>query len=91
MALLEWCAENGVMEIDTSLERWGHDQDETIPKLSDRTLFHTHNEVREALSHYPNCATLAVTHGANPGYVTHLTKRALLHFCLLYTSPSPRD
>lgn len=67
------------MEIDTSLERWGHDQDETIPKLSDRTLFHTHNEVREALSHYPNCATLAVTHGANPGYVTHLTKRALLH------------
>ena len=79
LALLEWCAENGVMQIDTSLERWGHDQDETIPKLSERTLYHTHNEVREAMKKYPGCATLAVTHGANPGYVNHLTKRALLN------------
>jgi len=77
-SLLEWCAQNDVMEIDTSLERWEHHPDETIPKLSDRTLFHTHNVMREALSEYPNAATLCVTHGANPGYVTHLTKRALL-------------
>ena len=77
-SLLEWCAENGVMEIDTSLERWEHHPDETIPKLSDRTLYHTHSVIRAALEEYPNCATLCVTHGANPGYVTHLTKRALL-------------
>ena len=78
-ALLEWCMENGVMEIDTSLERWEHDPDETIPKLSERTLFHTHNVVREAMAKYMHDApTCCVTHGANPGYVTHLTKRALL-------------
>ena len=77
-SLLVWCAENGVMEIDTSLERWEHHPDETIPDLSERTLFHTHNVMRKALSKYPGCATLCVTHGANPGYVTHLTKRALL-------------
>ena len=77
-SLLEWCAENGVMEIDTSLERWEHHPDETIPKLADRTLYHTHNVMRAAMEEYPNCATLCVTHGANPGYVTHLTKRALL-------------
>lgn len=79
-ALLEWCMENGVMEIDTSLERWEHDPDETIPKLSDRTLFHTHNVVREAMKDYSiGSPTCCVTHGANPGYVTHLTKRALLN------------
>lgn len=78
-ALLEWCMENGVMEIDTSLERWEHHPDETIPKLSERTLFYTHNVVREAMDKYHEGApTCCVTHGANPGYVTHLTKRALL-------------
>jgi len=77
--LLEWCMENGVMEIDTSLERWEHDPDETIPNLADRTLFHTHKVVREAMDKYLHDApTCCVTHGANPGYVTHLTKRALL-------------
>ena len=78
-ALLEWCMENGVMEIDTSLERWEHDPDETIPNLADRTLFHTHKVVREAMDKYLHDApTCCVTHGANPGYVSHLTKRALL-------------
>ena len=77
-SLLEWCAQNGVMEIDTSLERWEHEPDETIPNLANRTLYHTHSVIRAALEDYPNCATLCVTHGANPGYVTHLTKRALL-------------
>jgi len=78
-ALLEWCMENGVMEIDTSLERWEHHPDETIPKLADRTLYHTHKVVREAMMQYENGPTCCVTHGANPGYVTHLTKRALLN------------
>lgn len=77
-ALLIWCMENGVMQIDTSLERWGHQQDETIPKLEDRTLFTTHDRIRKAMEDYPNGPTCVVTHGANPGYVTHLTKRALL-------------
>ena len=77
-ALLEWCMENGVMQVDTSLERWEHHPDETILKLSDRTLFHTHSVVREAMAKYPNGPTCCVTHGANPGYVTHLTKRGLL-------------
>ena len=77
-ALLEWCAQNGVMQIDTSLERWEKDPDETIPKLSDRTLYATHQEIREALTPYVGGPTICVTHGANPGYVTHLTKRALL-------------
>jgi len=78
-ALLEWCMENGVMQIDTSLERWEKDPDETIPKLADRTLYATHQEIRKAMDKYPsNGPTICVTHGANPGFVTHLTKRALL-------------
>ena len=78
-ALLIWCMENGVMQIDTSLERWEKDPDETIPKLAERTLYHTHNEMRETMAQYTSGPTCCVTHGANPGYVTHLTKRALLN------------
>lgn len=77
--LLIWCMENDVMQIDTSLERWEDHPDESIPKMSDRTLFHTHNDIREAMSQFENGPTCCVTHGANPGYVTHLTKRALIH------------
>ena len=78
-SILTWCMDNGVMQIDTSLERWDHDQDEKIPNPAERTLYHTHKVLREAMKDYgvgkPTCC---VTHGANPGYVTHLTKRALL-------------
>lgn len=76
--LLMWCIENEVMQIDTSLENWGTRSDEQIPKLQDRTLYNTHNQLRKLLEKYDNGPTICVTHGANPGYVTHLTKRALL-------------
>ena len=76
--IMRWCAENGVMYLNTSLERWESMADEKIPNLSDRTLYATHKEIRKIKDEYPNCATLCSTSGANPGLVTHLTKRALL-------------
>jgi len=76
--LLEWCMENDVMQIDTSLERWATKPDETIPNPAERTLYFTHNQMRETFKDSKGKSTCVVTHGANPGYVTHLTKRALL-------------
>ena len=77
-SILIWCAENNVMQVDTSLERWHFDQDENYPNPAKRTLYDTHNKIRKTMSKYPNAPTCVVTHGANPGYVTHLTKRVLL-------------
>ena len=77
-SILEWCMENDVMQIDTSLERWEDDADEKIKNPAERTLFNTHNIIREAMAGTEGKATCCVTHGANPGYVTHLTKRGLL-------------
>lgn len=78
LALLIWCMKTGVMQIDTSLERWGHQPDETIPVLKERTLYNTHQKIRKALENFVAGPTCCVTHGANPGYVSHLTKRALI-------------
>jgi len=77
-AIIEWCLQNDVMYINTSHERWGDMQDEKIPKMEERTLFHTHNHMREIGAKYPNGPTICATSGANPGLVTHLTKSALL-------------
>ena len=77
-ALLIWCMENNIMQIDTSLERWEHHADEAIPNPAERTLYHIHKVLRESMKEYSKGPTCCVTHGANPGYVTHLTKRALL-------------
>ena len=77
-AIIEWCLQNDVMYINTSHERWGDMQDEKIPKMEERTLFHTHNHIREIGQKYPNGATICATSGANPGLVTHLVKNALM-------------
>ena len=77
-SLIKWCMSNDVMQVDTSLERWADKHDEEIPNLADRTLYHTHATLRKAVGDTKNAPTCVVTHGANPGYVTHLTKRSLL-------------
>lgn len=77
--IVKWCLEHGVMYIDTSIERWKTQPDETIPKLAERTLYHTHQRMRGETSAFKGTGpTCVVTHGANPGMVTHFTKAALL-------------
>jgi homospermidine synthase len=78
IALVEWCLQHNVMYIDTSIERWATDPDETIPDLGERTLYVEHQEIRKMASKYPGHSTCVVTHGANPGLVSHFTKAALL-------------
>lgn len=95
ISLLKWCMDNGVMQIDTSLERWNDEQDEDIPNLADRTLYATHKEIRKEFENSKGKATCCVTHGANPGYATHLAKRALIelakHKKIKITTPKSKE
>lgn len=77
--IVKWCLENGVFYIDTSIERWEEESDETIPKMNERTLYFAHDQIRKMAAPYKDkAATCVITHGANPGLVTHFTKAALL-------------
>lgn len=79
IAIVTWCLEHGVMYIDTSIERWKDQPDETIPNLADRTLYHAHAQMLDATAPWKdNGATSVITHGANPGLVSHFTKAAVL-------------
>lgn len=77
--IVKWCLANGVKYIDTSIERWPDEPDETIPELAERTLYSTHQAIRKECANTRGKATALVTNGANPGLVTYFTKVALLN------------
>ena len=61
--IIEWCLKHGVHYINTSLERWHDEPDETIPKLAERTLYYTHKEVRAMAEKYKGAATVVAKIG----------------------------
>jgi len=73
-----WCLENDVLYIDTSLERWPDVSDEDLSSLAARTLYSEIQKIRDLTKPFPKGGTCVVTHGANPGLVSHFTKAALL-------------
>lgn len=76
IALIALCREQGALYIDTCIEPWaGVYTDPTLsPSLRSNYAF------REQANPYRGAGhpTAVVTHGANPGLVSHLVKRALL-------------
>ncbi len=79
IALIRYCRERGAMYLDTCIEPWpGGYTDPTIP-ASRRTNYALREEalaLRKDASRQP---TAVLTHGANPGLVSHLVKQALLN------------
>ena len=77
-ALVAFCRDREVLYLDTCIEPWAGGY--TDPALSPAQR--SNYALREALLalRQPGPApTAVVTHGANPGLVTHFTKRALLN------------
>jgi homospermidine synthase len=75
VALIKLCRELDALYIDTCIEPWaGGYVDAGIP-LAQRTNYALREEVRMIRGEGP---TAVVAHGANPGMVSHLFKRALV-------------
>jgi len=78
--ILEWCRDHGVRYLNTSVELWDpyHDMQTTTPQ--DRTLYVRHQSIRKMIERWGSNAgpSAVVEHGANPGMVSHLVKRALV-------------
>lgn len=79
IALISWCQERAVLYLDTCIEPWTGGY--TDPALSPaRRTNHALREAALALrQHDGDGPTALLTHGANPGLVSHLLKQALLH------------
>jgi len=80
--MLEWCGEHNVNYLNTSLEEWDPYGDIENKSPYERSLYSRQMRVRllkgRLNSRSKPSATAIIDHGANPGLVSHFTKRALL-------------
>jgi homospermidine synthase len=79
IALVKHCWEKGAMYLDTCIEPWpGGYTDPTVP-LARRTNYAMREEALALRPGNARAPTAVLTHGANPGLVSHFTKQALLN------------
>lgn len=72
--LIAWCQEHDVLYLDTGIEPWpgGYTPDQDLEHTTNHWLRQQVLALRQ-----PDRATAVIAHGANPGLISHLTKRAL--------------
>jgi homospermidine synthase len=79
IALIKFCWEKGAMYLDTCIEPWaGGYTDPGVPAAR-RTNYALREEALALRKDNARAPTAVVTHGANPGLVSHFVKQALLN------------
>jgi homospermidine synthase len=79
IALIRYSWEKGAMYLDTCIEPWpGGYTDPTIPAAR-RTNYALREEALALRSGSSRAPTAVLTHGANPGLVSHFVKQAILN------------
>ena len=94
--ILQWCHDNGVRYVNTSVEIWDPYEGAANRTPPERTLYYRHMRLREMFATWKNGKgpTAVLDHGANPGLVQHFTKEALeniaTNWLADYNQPSAR-
>jgi len=91
VALLDWCHENGVRYINTSVEEWDPYAGIDVKPTTERTLYNRQMQIREMIRRWGSNRgpSAVVDHGANPGLVSHFTKMALLDIAAKIVDEKP--
>ena len=76
--IVQWCHDHGVLYVNTSVELWDPYTEAAHLPPPERTLYVRHMALRRRVRSWREPGpTAVVEHGANPGLVSHWTKRAL--------------
>jgi homospermidine synthase len=79
LAIVEWCQRAGVLYLDTCIEPWANYYDNPDIPEEERTNYFLRHSALETARKFPrNGPSALLTHGANPGLITHFIKQALL-------------
>ena len=78
VALTEFCHEIGALYTDTCIEPWAGGYTDPSLTPSQRTNYALRESAMKNRDAFAGGATALVTHGANPGLVSHFVKQALL-------------
>ncbi|MGO9527394.1 MAG: homospermidine synthase [Verrucomicrobiia bacterium] len=77
--ILQWCHDNGVLYVNTSVEVWDPYAGADNKHPTERTLYWRHLNVRRLIANWSKPGPTAVLeHGANPGLISHFTKQGLI-------------
>jgi homospermidine synthase len=90
VALVELCREHGALYLDTCIEPPPGGYTDPAKSLSERSNYAL-RESALALRRGQADPTAVIAHGANPGLVSHLVKRALLHLADGQATPRNRE
>jgi len=95
LALIEFCQEKGALYIDTCIEPWQGGYTDHNLSPSARSNYGLREKAKALYSKYKEGPTALLTHGANPGLVSHFVKQALLNMAadngLSISPPSTRE
>jgi homospermidine synthase len=78
VALIELCQETGSLYIDTCIEPWSGFYTDPSLSVSDRSNYALRESALALVPSHIKGPTAVLTHGANPGLVSHFVKQALL-------------
>lgn len=83
--LLKVCVDRGLMYINSSIEEWDPYDPSIHVKTQDYTLYDRQMELRKWINSLDsnNIPTMILEHGANPGMVSHLVKKATVDIAKL--------
>jgi homospermidine synthase len=77
--ILQWCHDNGVLYVNTSVELWDPYEGAEDKHPTERTLYWRHMNIRRLTAKWSEPGPTAVLeHGANPGLISHFTKQGLI-------------
>jgi len=78
-ALMRFCHERGALYLDTCIEPWAGAYTDPSCAPAERTNYALREQALALNRQNPSASTAIVTHGANPGMVSHLVKQALIN------------
>jgi len=76
--MLHWCHDNNVLYVNTSVEEWDPYADLDKKTPYEKSLYYRHMGLREMFSRWEDGTTAVVDHGANPGLISHFTKKGII-------------
>ena len=95
IALIQLAYAKGALYLDTCIEPWPGGYTDPNLSASRRTNYALREAALALRESHPNGPTAVLTHGANPGLVSHLVKQALLNLAadskLEVSAPANRD
>jgi homospermidine synthase len=95
IALIKLCYEIGALYLDTCIEPWAGGYTDPNLSAAHRTNYALREQALAVRETHKNGPTAVITHGANPGLVSHFVKQALLNIAadtgVKVTTPASRE